>query len=374
MKASIILGTRPEIIKMSPVVKALESGSIDYFILHTGQHYDYEMDKIFFEELGLRPPSKNLNVGSGMHAVTTGKMIVGIEEVLIEEKPNVVLVEGDTNSVLAGALVSTKLHISLGHVEAGLRSYDRRMPEEYNRIIADHSADYLFAPTQNAKKNLEKEGISNHEILYYGGVRRQKISVTGNTSVDALQQNLEKAKKTDALSKYGLSKDQYFLVTAHRAENVDEKHRLSGILNGLVGITALYNKPIIYPIHPRTKRRIKEFNLESEVRGIRNLNLVEPTGFFDMLALEYGAKLILTDSGGIQEEACTLKVPCVVLRDSSDRPESIEVGAAMLAGCETKKIIETTKKMIDKERNWENPYGEGKAGEKIVEILKKEFL
>jgi UDP-N-acetylglucosamine 2-epimerase (non-hydrolysing) len=223
MKIAIILGTRPEIIKMSPAIRECENQNLDYFILHTGQHYSYNLDKIFFDELELPAPKYNLDVGSGSHAEETGKMLIGIEKVLKEEKPNVVLVEGDTNTVLAGALAASKLHIKVGHVEAGLRSYDRTMPEEINRVLADHVSDYLFTPTEKAKENLSREGID-----------KSKIFVTGNTIVDAVYQNLEIAKrKVDILKKLNLNSKEYFLVTAHRQENVDVKERLKGILDGL---------------------------------------------------------------------------------------------------------------------------------------------
>lgn len=287
MKISIILGTRPEIIKMSPIIRELENHGVDYFIIHTGQHYSYNLDKIFFEELELPEPKYNLDVGSGSHAEETGKMLIGIEKVLKEEKPDIVLVEGDTNTVLAGALAASKLHIRVGHVEAGLRSYDRTMPEEINRVLADHISDYLFAPTEKAKKNLLTEGVD-----------KNKIFVTGNTIVDAVYQNLEIAKrKVDILNKLNLSHREYFLVTAHRQENVDVKDRLIGILDGFELVYHKFNFPIIYPAHPRTMKRIKEFGLEVP-NGTR---LIEPFGFLEFLQLEANAKLVLTDSGGVQE-------------------------------------------------------------------------
>ena len=355
MKISIILGTRPEIIKMSPVIRELENQTLDYFILHTGQHYSYNLDKIFFEELELPAAKYNLDVGSGTHAEETGKMLMGIEKVLKEEKPDVVLVEGDTNTVLAGALAASKLHIKVGHVEAGLRSYDRTMPEEINRVLADHVSDYLFAPTEQAKQNLLREGIEEN-----------KIFVTGNTIVDAVYQNLGIAeRKVDVLNKLNLSSKEYFLITAHRQENVDIKERLKGILEGLELVYDEFNFPIIYPIHPRTMKKINEFGLEVQ-NGIR---LIEPRGFLEFLQLEANAKLVLTDSGGVQEEACILKVPCVTLRDNTERPETLEVGSNILAGVNQNKILEDVKFMLNKERNWKNPFGDGWAGSMIIKIL-----
>ena len=386
MKISTILGTRPEMIKMSPIIRELENHGSDYFIIHTGQHYSYNLDKIFFEELELPEPKYNLDVGSGSHAEETGKMLIGIEKVLKEEKPDIVLVEGDTNTVLAGALAASKLHIRVGHVEAGLRSYDRTMPEEINRVLADHVSDYLFAPTEKAKKNLLTEGVD-----------KNKIFVTGNTIVDAVYQNLEIARRrVDILKKLNLSPREYFLVTAHRQENVDYKERLKGILEGLELIYNELNPPIIYPIHPRTKKRIKDFGLEvpngtrlneepcgkpqginSHITNTAAATLwqatgnpqVEPLGFLEFLQLEANAKLILTDSGGVQEETCILGVPCVTLRDNTERPETLEGGSNVLSGANQNRILEGAEKMINRERNWTNPFGDGKAGSKIIKIL-----
>ena len=355
MRIAIIVGTRPEIIKMSPIIRECEKEDLNYFILHTGQHYSYEMDRIFFEELELQDAKYNLNVGSGSHAEETGKILIGIEKVLIEEKPDVVLVEGDTNTVLGGALGATKLHITVGHVEAGLRSYDRTMPEEINRVLADHVSDYLLAPTEKAKGNLLREGIDEN-----------KIFVTGNTIVDAVYQNLEIAeRKVDVLNDLNLEKGKYFLVTAHRQENVDVKDRLRGILDGLESIYNEFDLPVIYPIHPRTLKRINEFGL----RIPEGVELIDPTGFLEFLELEANAKIVLTDSGGVQEETCILKVPCVTLRDNTERPETLEVESNVLAGCNSNEIIKSVDLMADKKTNWENPYGDGTAGKQIVAIL-----
>jgi len=237
---AIILGTRPEIIKMSPIIRACEALSEDYFTLHTGQHYSYELDQAFFEDLELPQPEYNLDVGSGTHAEQTGKIMAGIEKILLDEKPSIVLVQGDTNTVLAGALAASKLHIKVGHVEAGLRSFDRRMPEEINRVVADHISDVLFSPTETAKKNLVDEGIP-----------KEKIFITGNTVVDAVEQNLAIARrKGDLLQELGLTAKGFFLVTAHRAENVDNKQRLEGILQGLEAIRNEFSLPIVFPDAP----------------------------------------------------------------------------------------------------------------------------
>ena len=353
---AIILGTRPEIIKMSPIIQECEKQSLDYFILHTGQHYSYNLDRIFFEDLELPAPKYNLDVGSGTHAEETGEMLIGIEKVLLKEKPDIVLVEGDTNTVLAGALAAAKLNIKIGHVEAGLRSHDRSMPEEINRILADHVSDYLFAPTEKAKGNLLREGIEE-----------DKIFVTGNTIVDAIYQNLGIAKrKVNILDKLNLSSGEYFLITLHRQENVDINERLKGILDSLELVYRKFSLPMIYPIHPRTKKRIREFGLEVP----EGTELIEPPGFLEFLQLEANARLVLTDSGGVQEETCILKIPCVTLRDNTERPETIEVGSNVLAGVNQNKILECVKIMVSKERDWKNPFGDGKAGKRIIKILK----
>ena len=354
MKSAIILGTRPEIIKMSPITRECDRLGLNYFILHTGQHYSYNLDKVFFEQLGLPSPKYNLGVGSGTHAEETGKILIGVEKVLLKEKPDVVLVEGDTNTVLAGALAASKLHIKVGHVEAGLRSYDRQMPEEINRTLADHCSDYLFAPTQKAKTILLGEGIPE-----------EKIFVTGNTIVDAVYQNLGIAKKkVNTLDNLHLVPREYFLVTLHRQENVDDSTRFASILEGLDKVANEFNLPVIYPIHPRSRKMMTQFGLKS-----RNLKLIEPVDFFDFLQLESNARLILTDSGGVQEEACILGVPCVTLRDNTERPETIEVGANILAGASPDKILKYTELMLSKESNWTNPFGDGKTGRRIVKIV-----
>lgn len=351
MKVAIVLGTRPEIIKMSPIIRELEEKNMKFFILHTGQHYSYNLDQVFFEQLKLPQPKYNLRVGSGTHAEETGKMMIGIERILFDEKPDIVLVEGDTNTVLAGALASVKVGVSLGHVEAGLRSFDRSMPEEINRIVADHISDILFAPTEVAKRNLLREGIPE-----------EKIHVTGNTIVDAVYQNLKLAETINVQ----FADDDYFLVTVHRQENTDNPMRLRNIIEGLKLVREYFNMPIIYPIHPRTLKRIKEYGIDVE-----GLNLIEPLDYLSFLKLESKAKLIFTDSGGVQEEACILRVPCVTLRYNTERPETLEVGANVLAGTEPKEILEKARIMIDAKRDWRNPFGDGRAANKIIKIISK---
>ena len=356
MKISITVGTRPEIIKMSPIIRECEQLDLDYFILHTGQHYSYNMDQVFFEQLELPKPKHNLDVGSGSHAEQTGKILIGVEKVLQREKPDVVLVEGDTNTVFAGALAATKLHTKVGHVEAGLRSYDHNMPEEINRILTDHCSDFLFAPSEKSRQILLKEGIQD-----------EKIFVTGNTIVDAVFKNLELAKKKlNILDKMGLKKQEYFLVTTHRQENVDDKSRFYGILEGLRELNKEYNIPVIYPVHPRAKKKMQEFSLKSD-----GVTLVEPLDFLSFLQLEHNARVVLTDSGGVQEETCILGVPCVTLRDTTERPETLDVGSNILAGTSPENIIDCVSVMYNKNKVWDNPFGTGKAGETIIKILRE---
>ena len=359
MKISIILGTRPEIIKMSPIIRELQKRNLDYFVLHTNQHYSENLDRIFFKELNLSLPKYNLKVGSGSQAEQTGKMLIKIEKVLIKEKPDIVLVEGDTNTVLAGALTATKLHIMVGHIEAGLRSYYREMSEEINRILTDHCSDFLFAPTKKAGEILKKEGIDD-----------KKVFITGNTIVDAVFQNLKIAnKKSKILEKLKLKEREYFLVTAHRAENVDDKNKLKGIIDGIEMVSKKLIFPVIYPIHPRTRKMLSKFNLEFS----DNIRLIEPIGYFDFLKLEKNANLILTDSGGVQEEACIMKVPCITLRENTERPETITVGSNLLAGTDPQKILKFASKMVNKKREWKNPLGQGNSSKKIINILERKI-
>ena len=355
MTIAIILGTRPEIIKMAPVIRECQRCGLDYSIIHTGQHYSYQMDRIFFEQLELPQPDHNLDVGSGNHGVQTGRILADLEAVLMAERPDVVLVQGDTNTVIAGALAASKLHIKVGHVEAGLRSYDRSMPEEINRVVADHVSDYCFAPTETSKANLLKEGIAE-----------EKIHVTGNTIVDSVYQNLEIAmRKVNILADLDLEPKGYFLVTSHRQENVDSKERLGEIIRGLEMVKSEFGLPVVFPVHPRTRKMVESFGFELD--GIR---AIEPLGFLEFLQLEANARLALTDSGGVQEEACILGVPCVTLRDNTERPETLEVGANVLAGTESQRIIEGARKMLGTREGWKNPFGEGNTGQRIIQILR----
>jgi UDP-N-acetylglucosamine 2-epimerase (non-hydrolysing) len=358
VKIAVVLGTRPEIIKFSPIIRECQRLGLNYFILHTGQHYSYSMDKVFFEQLALPEATYNLDVGSGSHGKQTGEMLIGIEKILQKEAPSIVLVEGDTNTVLAGALAAVKLGVKVGHIEAGLRSFDRGMPEEINRILADHCSDFLFAPTPKSK-----------ELLLHEGIPDERVFLVGNTVVDAVAQNLAIAEeKSSVLSDLELEGKEYFLATAHRQENVDFPDRFGGIIEGLKSSSRAFATEVIYPIHPRAKKNVGEFGLATE-----GLRLIEPLGYLAFLKLESKAMLVFTDSGGVQEEACILKVPCVTLRDNTERPETLDVGANVLAGTDPDKIVDMAKVMINKDRSWINPFGDGTSSSKIIDVLRHEL-
>jgi UDP-N-acetylglucosamine 2-epimerase (non-hydrolysing) len=351
---AIVLGTRPEIIKMSPVIRECIRRRLDYYVVHTGQHYSYQMDGLFFEELELPAPAYHLHVGSGTHAGQTARIMTGIEQIFVDNQPDVVLVQGDTNTVLGAALTAAKLEIPVGHVEAGLRSYDRAMPEETNRVITDHISDYLFAPTEAAMQNLLREGIE-----------KRKIYLTGNTVLDAVYQNLEiTRRKKKTLDNYHLRQGEYFLATAHRAENVDYPSRLEGIINGLALVGREYDLPVIFPVHPRTSQRLDEFGIDTD--GISRL---EPIGYLEFLQLEGYSKLVLTDSGGVQEEACILGVPCVTLRQNTERPETLSVGSNVLAGTDSMAILDGARRMLNHRGLWQNPFGDGASARIIVDLV-----
>lgn len=349
MKIAIILGTRPEIIKLSPVIRECQKRNVDFFILHTNQHYSENMDKSFFVDLDLPVPKYNLKVQESLHGQMTGKMIAGIETVLIEEKPNWVVLQGDTNTVLSGAIAASKLGIKVGHVEAGLRSYDRTMPEEINRVLTDHVSEALFCPTATQSSILQGEGIT-----------KDKVFVTGNTIVDAVTQNLELAMRSPMATKY--EGQPYMLLTLHRPRNVDDKKTLDSLIAKLEDLSVEISMPIYFPVHPRTEAKLKEYNISP---GPNKIVIMPPANYLEMLILEQNAKLILTDSGGVQEEACILKVPCITIRDNTERPETLEVGASMLYGG-VDNLINSAKVMMERPRSWRNPFGDGSASKQII--------
>lgn len=363
MKIAIILGTRPEIIKVSPIIDEIQKNNTQLIIIHTGQHYDTKMSQQFFEDLNLPTPQYNIHSGSTTAIEQVSKIIIKLEEILTDEKPDIVLVQGDTNAVLAGALASNKLKIPVGHIEAGLRSYDKNMPEEINRLIADDCSRLYFVPTDKTAINLLNEGI-NHNHVY----------VTGNTIVDACIRNKPIAQqKSNIINK--IKFDEYITLTLHRAENVDDDERLKNIVSSLINLP--YN--IVFPLHPHTRNSLKKLDLLKSIEECEHIQITQPMGYLDFLALLSGSKLILTDSGGIQEEAITLNIPCVTLRYNTERPETIDAGGNILAGVKSYEIISKIKNILDNKDVYDkmckakNPYGDGRSATQIYEIIKNRY-
>ncbi len=355
MKIATILGTRPEIIKLSPLIPLLDN-EFNHILIHTGQHYSYNMDKIFFDELSLRDCDYTLNIGSGTHAAQTGKMMIEIEKVLLKEKPDIVVVQGDTNSTLAGAITASKLNIKIAHIEAGCRSFDKRMPEEVNRILVDHCSDVLFAPDDNAINNLTAEGIQKNSFY-----------LVGNTSIDACLRvadifNLSKLKELD------LKKQDYAVLTVHRQENT-EYNKLKEIINAMNLISEQIK--IVFPVHLRTKKIIETYDIQIS----ENILLIDPTGYKDFIGLVANSKFVMTDSGGIQEECGVLDVPCLILRENTEWEYLVDLGKNLLIGTDYKNITSTVKDLLtnnwklEEMRNIKAPIKRG-VSEKIVSILK----
>ena len=368
MKIAVVLGTRPEIIKMAPIIDEIVNRDIELCLIHTGQHYDKEMSDNFFIDLEIPAPDYNINVGSGSHGKQTGLMMKGIEEVLMDEKPDIVLVQGDTNAVLAGALVASKLHIAVGHVEAGLRSFDMTMPEEINRRVCDVTSTMYFIPTEESAINLLAEGYS-----------RKNLIITGNTVVDACFRHLEIAKKRgfeeESLASLDIDNmDNILTLTMHRAENVDDKKRVTNIIDAL---KELGDMNIIFPIHPRTKKTLEDFKLFDELNNLSHVHIIKPIGYLDFLQLTSKSTLILTDSGGLQEEAITLDVPALTLRYNTERPETVTAGGNILVGANKDAILENANKILNDEefaqkmKNAINPYGQGDSAKKTVDAIEE---
>jgi UDP-N-acetylglucosamine 2-epimerase (non-hydrolysing) len=365
MKIAFIVGTRPEIIKMSPLIDEVNKKGVDYILIHTGQHYDQEMSQQFFTDLELNQPDYNIGVGSTTHGKQTAVMLEGIEKILLKENPDIILVEGDTNAVMAGAIASSKLHLPVGHVEAGLRSFDKTMPEEINRMIADACSNLFFVPTEESAINLIFEGINPHNI-----------HITGNTIVDSCQRNLIIAEKNSKLiSKLDLG-ENIITLTLHRAENVDDPIRLKNITDALLELDEF---TIIFPVHPRTLKNLMKFGFYDSLENAKHIQLIKPVGYIDFLILLSHSKLVLTDSGGLQEEAITLNIPCITLRFNTERPETVTAGGNVLVGS-TKIVIIDNVRMISgdydlyqKMSNAPNPYGKGDTSEKIVDIILKSY-
>ncbi|NIR87386.1 UDP-N-acetylglucosamine 2-epimerase (non-hydrolyzing) [Candidatus Bathyarchaeota archaeon] len=355
----IMVGTRPEIIKMAPVIRALEGASVPYIFVHCGQHYDYEMSQQFIEELELPKPEYGFKVRAYSPGVQTGRIMTLVEKVIMKTEPKIVLVEGDTNGVLASALAAVKLNVPVGHVEAGLRSFDLRMPEEHNRRLVDHVSTYMFAPTENAKKNLERESV-------WG-----KIYVTGNTIIDAVIQHLPMAERKSSILEE-IRFEKFALVTAHRAENVDDPVVLKSFVETFIEAPL----PIVYPVHPRSRKRLRQHKMWRKLSSSKNVQLLPPIGYFDFLVLMKNCELMLTDSGGLQEEATAppIRRLVLVIRLSTERPEAVEAGFARVVGVEKKGIIAAMEKALHErgELPRSSPYGDGTAAKKIVKILMEE--
>lgn len=372
MKIVSVVGARPQFIKLAPLVRVFKRRSLRHLIVHTGQHYDYKMSRVFFNQLGMPEPDYHLGVGSGTHGFQTAEMLKGIERVLLDVKPRWVVVYGDTNSTLAGALAAVKYHMPVVHVEAGLRSYNRRMPEEVNRVLTDHVSFLLFCPTETAVENLKREGFDN--ILLDGKLagldialpdydgRRPLVSNTGDIMYDALSLCLEVAQKNSRiLDNQGLSDKNYYLATVHRAENTDNPENLKAIFEALAEVSR--DTPVVVPLHPRTKGALSALNISTP-----DLMLIEPVSYFDMLILERNASRVFTDSGGVQKEAFLLGVPCVTLRNETEWIETVESGWNILAGARREAIVEAALTALG-EHATPHYYGCGNAAEIMTEIL-----
>lgn len=357
MKIVSIIGARPQFIKAFSVSKALRKSGHRDFIIHTGQHYDYEMSQVFFEELELPEPDVNLEVGSGTHGKQTGEMLIGVENILMAEKPDLVLVYGDTNSTLAGALAAVKVHVPVAHVEAGLRSFNRKMPEEHNRVLTDHISDILFCPTETAVKNLEHEGIT------------QGVHWVGDVMYDSVLHGIKVAEKfSNIMDTLHIKPQCYALATVHRAENTDDSKRLMSIFEAFTEM-AHDELPVIIPLHPRTRQCLKNSKFKIQKSKVR---IIAPVSYLDMLMLEKHARVILTDSGGMQKEAFWFKVPCVTLRDETEWTETVASGWNTIVGANPN-LIKKTVKGIHSGKDTQNVYGNGCAAERIEEILSQEI-
>lgn len=354
MRITTVLGARPQFIKAAPVSHALKELGHSEFMIHTGQHYDYGMSQVFFEELNLPQPEINLGVGSGSHAFQTGCMLVEIEKILLDQKPDFVLVYGDTNSTLAGALAAVKIHVPVAHIEAGLRSYNRCMPEEHNRILADHCADLLFCPTQTAVGNLKTEGIVKN------------VHWVGDTMYDSVLMYTQLAQeRSDILKRLALSPGSYSLVTVHRAYNTDDPDNLGSIVKALCDSEDQF----VFPIHPRTRKQLISFGLMDRLSENKNMIMCDPLGYLDMLQLQQNARLILTDSGGMQKEAYFLGVPCITLRPETEWVETVQAGWNVIVSANSDLIRSLINEYDPSCLSRPMTFGDGKAGRKIVEIV-----
>ena len=353
MKIASVIGARPEFVKEAPLVDELRKNH-EEIIIHTGQHYDYEMSKIFFSDLDIPKSDYNLGVGSGLHGKQTAEMLIKLEKVLLKEKPDLVIVSGDTNTTLAGALAASKLNLKLAHIESGMRSFDKSMPEEINRVATDHMSDILFCSTNTAVQNLMKEGISKN------------VFDVGDVMIDAIKKNIILAeKKSNILKKLSLKSKGYMVATVHRAGNTDDKKNMSAIIDAFVES----KEKIIFPVHPRTEKYIHLYGLDKKLKKT-NVIATKPTGYIDMLVLEKNARKILTDSGGMQKESYFFKVPCITLRNTTEWVETVSDGWNILTGADKSKILNAIKNFSPKGKQHED-YGNGNASKSIARIIDK---
>ncbi len=361
-KIIIVGGARPNFIKILPIINELRRKKLEFKLVHTGQHYDYNMSEIFFNDLEIPEPDIHLNVGSASHAIQTAKIMIEFEKILLKEKPSIVIVVGDVNSTLACALVAKKLFIKVAHVEAGLRSFDERMPEEINRLLTDRISDFLFTTEKSAEINLRREGIDPTKFFF-----------VGNVMIDTLIMNLDKANKSNYYEKFNLEKGSYALITIHRPSNVDLKEDLRKV----VKILNFVQKKIklIFPIHPRTKQSLIKYNFMQNLLK-ENIIIIEPIGYLNFLNLMLNAKLIITDSGGIQEEASYLKIPVLTLRKNTERPITIEKGTNILIGNDFNKLTINLDEILAKsyKKGQEIEKWDGKTSQRIVEIIEGELF
>jgi UDP-N-acetylglucosamine 2-epimerase len=386
MKVLSIVGARPQFIKAALTSRKIRERGLQEILVHTGQHYDFNMSEVFFQQLDLPKPDYHLGVGSGRHGEQTAKMLLETEKVLLQEKPHIVLVYGDTNTTLAGALAAVKLHIPLAHVEAGLRSFNKKMPEEINRIVADHCSDILFCPTETAGKNLQAEGFTN---VANGGklISRTRASVPSSGLASPLVINVgdvmfdiareakqltHKGKNNDAeiLKKHALQSRDYILVTIHRAENTDVRKNLQDIMEALSQI-AKTGPNVFFPAHPRTTKALEKYNL-LHPDPTNRITISEPVSYLEMIALESNARLIITDSGGVQKEAYFFKVPCITPRKETEWTELVEIGWNQVVGAKKASIVEAASAVLQQScegKKWAPFYGDGKACDRIARVL-----
>lgn len=363
MRIISVVGARPNFMKIAPLVREYKKyGDIEPLLVHTGQHYDQRMSDLFFKQLGIPEPDINLEIGSASHAVQTAKIMMACEPVMLEYKPDVVLVVGDVNSTIACGLVAVKLGSKLVHVEAGLRSGDRGMPEEINRILTDSISDMLFCTEQSGVDNLIREGVSE-----------KKIRLVGHVMIDTLLGNLEKAREStiveDLKARNLLDGERFAVLTLHRPSNVDSAASFSRILDALEVIQQ--DMPILFPTHPRTRKNIGNLGLQKRINDLTNLHLLDPIGYLDFLRLQSSAAIVLTDSGGIQEETTVLKVPCITLRENTERPVTAEIGSNQIVGTDSAKIVAAYKRALS--GHWREPQipplWDGRAAERIVKTM-----